>query len=77
MWSEGIIGIPASVDGKPIAVLYWVKHYKNPSKFGMLKIENQIVCNYDRGWDVYPTCKAAEAALEILLYEYDGRSNND
>lgn len=86
MWSEGIIGIPASVDGKPIAVLYWVKHYKNPSIFGinngrisklMLKIENQIVCNYDRGWDVYPTCKAAEAALEILLYEYDGRSNND
>ena len=82
MWSEGAIGVPASVAGKPTVVRYWVKHYKNPSKYGinngriskvMLKIENQIVCNYDRGWDVYPTCIAAEVALEILLYEYDGR----
>ena len=82
MWSEGIIGIPAAVDGKTTAVYYWVKHYKNPSKYGinngrisklMLKIDGQTVCNYDRGWDVHPTCKAAEAALEILLYEYDGR----
>lgn len=30
--------------------------------------------DYDRGWDVHPTCKAAEVALEILLYEYDGRN---
>lgn len=56
---------------------------KNPSKYGinngriskvMLKIDGEIVCNYDRGWDVRPTCKAAEVALEILLYEYDGRN---
>ena len=40
----------------------------------MLKIDGEIVCNYDRGWDVRPTCKAAEVALEILLYEYDGRN---
>ena len=82
MWSEGIIGIPAAVDGKTAVVYYWVKHYKTPSKYGinngrisklMLKIDGQTVCNYDRGWDMHPTCKAAEAALEILLYEYDGR----
>ena len=40
----------------------------------MLKIDGEIVCNYDRGWDVRPTCKAAEVALEILIYEYDGRN---
>ena len=83
MWSEGTIGVPASVAGKPTAVHYWVKQYKNPSKYGinngriskvMLKIDGEIVCNYDRGWDVHPTCKAAEVALEILLYEYDGRN---
>ena len=83
MWSEGTIGVPASVAGKPTAVHCSVKHYKNPSKYGinngriskvMLKIDGEIVCNYDRGWDVHPTCKAAEVALEILLYEYDGRN---
>ena len=60
MWSEGTIGVPASVAGKPTAVHYWVKHYKEPSKYGinngriskvMLKIDEEIVCNYDRGWD--------------------------
>ena len=63
MWSEGTIGVPASVAGKPTAVHYWVKHYKNPSKYGinngriskvMLKIDGEIVCNYDRGWDIQP-----------------------
>ena len=82
MWSEGTIGVPASVAGKPTAVHYWVKHYKEPSKYGinngriskvMLKIKDEIVCNYDRGWDIRPTNKAAEIALEILLHEIDGR----
>ena len=81
MWSEGVIGIPKSIEGKPVAVHYWVKHYENPSKYGInngriskvtLKIGDEVVCNYDRGWDIYPTRKAAEVALEILLYEYDG-----
>ena len=82
MWSEGVIGVPATIAGAPTCVHCWVKHYKNPSKYGinrgrisklMLKIDGQIVCRYDRGWDVRPTCKAAAAALEILLYEYDRR----
>ena len=86
MWSEGVIGIPASVAGEPTAVHYWVKHDKNPSKYGInngriskltLKIDDEIVCNYDRGWDIKPTCAAAEAALEILLFEYDGRNDHE
>lgn len=83
MWSEGVIGVPEQIEGKPTAVHYWVKHYKNPSKFGInngriskliLKIDDTIVANYDRGWDIRPTCEAAEAALAILLFEYDGRN---
>ena len=82
MWSEGIIGMPKDVMGKPVFVHYWIKHYKNPSKYGinngriskvMMKINDEIVCNYDRGWDIRPTNKAAEIALEILLHEIDGR----
>ena len=30
-----------------------------------------IVCNYDRGWDVEPTCREAEMALCILLNNYN------
>ncbi len=84
MWKEGIIGIPTDIAGKFTAVHYWVKHYAEPSEFGInsgriskltMKIGNEVVCNYDRGWDISPTCKAAEAALQILLYEIDGRSD--
>lgn len=83
MWTEGVIGIPKEIAGKPTYVHYWVKHYEEPSKYGinngrisklMLKIDGEIVCNYDRGWDVRPMNKAAEAALEILLHEIDGRN---
>ena len=82
MWSEGVIGVPSKVAGKPTAVHYWVKHYENPSKYGinnghisklLLKIDGQVVANYDRGWDMEPQNEAAEIALQILLYEYDGR----
>lgn len=84
MWKEGVISIPADIARKVIAMHYWVKHYEHPSKYGinndriskvMLKIDGELICNYDRGWDIRPTCKAAEVALEILLYEIDGRSN--
>lgn len=83
MWTEGVIGIPKDIAGKPTHVHYWVKHYEEPSKYGInngriskliLKINGEIVCNYDRGWDVRPMNKAAEVALEILLHEIDGRN---
>ena len=76
MWSEGTIGVPASVAGKPTAVHYWVKHYKNPSKYGinngriskvMLKIDGEIVCNYDRGWDIEPETEEHKLILDTLV----------
>ena len=62
MWSEGVIGIPDAKDKEKYTKChYWVKHYDEPSEtYG-------IVCNYDRGWDIHPTCKEAEMALCILL----------
>jgi len=83
MWSEGVIGVPSKTEGKPTAVHYWVKHYENPSKYGiengrisklLLKIDGKVVANYDRGWDIRPQNEAAEIALQILLYQYDGRN---
>ena len=55
MWSEGVIGIPKSIEGKPVAVHYWVKHYENPSKYGInngriskvtLKIDGEVVARH-------------------------------
>lgn len=80
MWSEGTIGIPAA-DSKYTVVHYWVKHYEEPSEeYGinggkisklMLKADGKIICNYDRGWDIEPTCKEAELALCILLNNHN------
>ena len=82
MWSEGVIGIPDAKDKKKYTKChYWVKHYEEPSEeYGinggkisklMIKINDETVCNYDRGWDIRPTCKEAELALCILLENYN------
>ena len=82
MWSEGTIGVPASVAGKPTAVHYWVKHYKNPSKYGInngriskltIKIAGKITANYDRSWDIEPAedDEATQIAYCILLQNYN------
>lgn len=76
MWSEGVIGIPDAKDKKKYTKChYWVKHYDEPSEtYGinggrisklMIKIDGETVCNYDRGWDIHPTCKEAEMTLCI------------
>ena len=74
MWNEGTIKIGKSI------FHYWVKHYEEGSRFGidegrisklMLKRNGEIVCNYDRGWDIHPTCNEAEMALCILLVDYN------
>lgn len=80
MWSEGTIGIPEA-EGKYKIVHYWIKHYKRSCKeYGInggkiskltLKADGEIICNYDRGWDIEPTCKEAEMALCILLNNYN------
>lgn len=82
MWSEGVIGIPDAKDKEntPNATT-GLKHYDEPSEtYGinggrisklMIKIDGETVCNYDRGWDIEPTCKEAEMALCILLENYN------
>lgn len=74
MWSEGVIGIPDAKDKKKYTKChYWVKHYDEPSEtYGinggrisklMIKIDGETVCNYDRDWDIHPTCKEAPALI--------------
>lgn len=77
MWKEGTIGIPKK-DGNRKAVHYWIKVYEEGSEFGinggkisklMFKRDSEIIANYDRGWDIEPTCEEANLALCILLNE--------
>ena len=80
MWKEGTIGIPEK-SGKYKAVHYWVKVYVEPSEeYGInggsisklsLKMDGEWIANYDRGWDIKPTCKEAELALCILLTKHN------
>ena len=74
MWKEGVI----LIGGK--GYRYWVKLYARRSQFGidggkiskcMIKRGEEIVCNYDRGWDVEPADADTRFALEILLYDYN------
>ena len=74
MWKEGTI----LIGGK--GYRYWVKHYERGSQYGikggrisklMIKRDGEIVCNYDRGWDVEPVDTNTRVALEILLYDYN------
>ena len=71
MWKEGTIKIGNAL------YHYWIKVYEEPSHFGidggrisklMLKRKNDIVCNYDRGWDIKPVDEDTESVLQILLY---------
>lgn len=74
MWSEGSIKVGNS------RFHYWVKHYDEPSEYGidegrisklMLKRNGEIAYNYDRGLDVEPVDEDTKYALEILLMEYN------
>ena len=74
MWHEGTIKIGRSI------FQYWVKHYDEPSHFGigngrisklMLKRNGRIVYNYDRGEDIEPQTPEAEKALAILIYQFN------
>ena len=74
MWHEGTIKIGRSI------FQYWVKHYDEPSHFGigngrisklMLKRNGRIVYNYDRGEDIEPQTTEAEKALAILIYQFN------
>ena len=74
MWSEG------SIKGRNSIFHYWVKHYDEPSEYGinegrvsklMLKRNGKIVYNYDRGLDVEAVDEETKLALAILLKEYN------
>ena len=74
MWKEGSLKVYSSI------FHYWIKVYETGSQWGIdggkvskltLKRDGKIVANYDRGWDIKPTCKEAEMALCILLNEHN------
>ena len=74
MWSEGSIKVRNSL------FHYWVKHYDEPSEWGInegrvskltLKRDGKIVYNYDRGLDVETVDEETKLALAILLKEYN------
>ena len=76
MRKEGSISIPKK-DGSTKIVHYWIKVYEEGNQFGInggrisklsLKMDGEWIANYDRGWDIEPTCEEAEMALCILLY---------
>lgn len=78
MWKFGVIGVPQD-NGPDVRVRYQVKVYQEGSVFGInegrisklcLQIGEEVVADYDRGWDVEPTCEAAEIALAILLESF-------
>lgn len=78
MWQRGLIQVPQP-DGSYVSVRYSVKVYDVGSRYGInggrisklwLQIDGKCAANYDRGWDVKPTCEAAEIALQILLDSY-------
>lgn len=71
MWKEGSLKVYNSI------FHYWIKVYDESSQFGIdggrvskltLKRNGEIVCNYDRGWDIKPVDKETQLALEILLH---------
>ena len=74
MWTDGTIKIGKSI------FHYYVKHFEESSCFGidegrisklMLNRNGEIVCNYDRGWDIKPVDADTETALAILMKDYN------
>ena len=74
-WQEGSLRV-----GKTI-YHFWAKQYPEGSQYGIrggrvskltIKRKDEIVCNYDRGWDIKPVDEEAETAMEIVLFMYAG-----
>ena len=71
LWHEGSLRVHGSI------FHYWFKQYDEGSEFGidggrisklMLKRNGEIVCNYDRGWDVQPVDEDTQFAYEISVH---------
>lgn len=74
MWKEGSIRVGSSI------FHYWMKQFDEGSQYGIeggriskltLKRDGEIVCNYDRGWDVEAVDEDTEFALAILLKNFN------
>lgn len=74
MWKEGSI----LIGGK--GYRYWVKQFDEGSQYGidggrisklMIKRNGEIVCNYDRCWDIKPVDEDTEFMLAILIKDYN------
>lgn len=74
MWREGSIKIGEDI------FHYWIKQYGDGSVYDidsgrigklMIKRGGEIVCNYDRGWDIKPVDEDTEFALAILMKDYN------
>jgi hypothetical protein len=74
MWEEGTLEIGKSV------FRYCIKVYGEGSDYGidggrisklMLKRKGNVVCNYDRGWDIRPRDEDTRLALESLMKTYN------
>ena len=70
MWKEGSLKIHDSI------FHYCMKQYDEGSQYGieggriskpMLKRNGEVVCNYERGWDIKPSDTDTQLALELLL----------
>ena len=57
-----------------------MKHCEEASVYGIdegriskltLKRSGEMVCNYDRGWDIEPADENTAAALAILIKDYN------
>lgn len=79
MWKQGAIGI-IGANGKKTCITFWAKVYEEGSEFGinggkisklMLKQNEEIVYNYDRGEDIPPQTPEAEKALAVILFEHN------
>ena len=71
MWKEGSIKANGEI------FHYWMKQYEEGSRYGinggrisklMLKRNGEIVCNYDREWDIEPVDENTELAVQIILH---------
>ena len=74
MWREGSIKIGEDI------FCYWIKQYGGGSVYGieggrisklMIKRGGEIVCNYDRCWDIKPVDEDTEFMLAILIKDYN------
>lgn len=70
MWEQDTLKVEDQV------VSYSMKVFEELSEYGInqgriskltLKNNNKVIANYDRGWDIMPTGKLANEALEMIL----------